>query len=240
MNYSHRYAMKLNSGMIINEEKYNVMLTENKRYVLRFDGVHMTKNFLGKPEFKIPFLQTMSQTLALVMSEHKELKFAYSYSDEISILLEDEVLEKYNYRLEKIISIFTSELSMAFFMSAQQNMLPLGGKLRSFDCRIIELEDINELKKYFISRQAFSISCHLARLRFQYLGADFPDNSDLIINKLLNYGIDYFKINKKERYGIIWANKMLLPAYEFSQATPVLYHQLLGDDTRKYVPYKKR
>lgn len=226
--------------MVINEEKYDITLDKDKVYVLRFDGVHMTKNFLGKQEFKIPFLKTMSQTLSLVMNEHKELKFAYSYSDEISIVLEDTILEKYEYRLEKIISIFTSELSMAFFKSAQEQMLPLGGKLRSFDCRIIELEDINELKKYFISRQAFSISCHLARLRYQYLGANFPDNSDLIIEELLKYGIDYYKINKKERYGIIWANKTLLAAYEFVAATPVLYHQILGDDTRKYVPYKKK
>lgn len=47
------------------------------------------------------FFKTMRQTMQLLFNQEPKLKFAYSYSDEISILLEESVLNDYDYRLEK-------------------------------------------------------------------------------------------------------------------------------------------
>ena len=104
MNYTHKYAMQLNEEIVSHEDTYNIILDSQKLYILRFDGVRMTKNFLGNPELRTPFFKTMKEMLQKFMENNLNLKFAYSFSDEISILLSKEVLEEYDYRLEKIIS----------------------------------------------------------------------------------------------------------------------------------------
>ena len=137
INYSHRFAMKLNSEMLPKEAKYNITLDQNKYYVLRFDGVKMTKNFLSKEELRVPFFKTMKNTISEFMSLNSNLKFAYSYADEISVLLTKEALDEYEYRLEKIISIYSSQLGFIFGMSSNKYDLNIESKIRCFDCRVI-------------------------------------------------------------------------------------------------------
>ena len=237
MNYTHKYAMQLNEEIVSHEDTYNIILDGDKLYVLRFDGVRMTKNFLGKPEARIPFFKTMKETLKCFMENNLNLKFAYSFSDEISILLTKEVLEEYNYRLEKIISIFSSQMGFIFGSVAAKNNLDLDGKIRSFDCRIIEFDNLYEVREYFISRQVFQISSHFLRLKYQYCPKLKATNTDIIKNTLLKYDVDYDKISRSERYGILYIEDCYQYSYEFLEDREKLMRQLEIDP--KFVYMKK-
>ncbi len=225
MIYTHRKAEKLNEKLHPFEQRYDILLDKGKNYILRLDGVNMTKNFLGKKDVRSLFLKTMRQTMQLLFNQEPKLKFAYSYSDEISILLEESVLNDYDYRLEKIVSIYTSKITAAFYLAASKNQLPLYDRLRSFDGRIIGLDE-RQLKDYFVSRQAFAISSHLIRLKNQHL-PDLPStNSKKIIATLKEKGIIYEEIPKEERYGLLWVNDGFQMPYEFKAFEGRFYFQL--------------
>lgn len=237
INYSHKFAMKLNNEMLPYEAKFNLKLDEDKYYVIRFDGVKMTKHFLGKEEARVPFFKTMKQTLADFMLENPNLKFAYSYADEISVFLSKEALEEYEYRIEKILSVYSSQLGFIFSVNAVKNNLELDDKIRCFDCRIIELEDLKKVRDYFASRQAFQISSHFLRLKYQYLPDFVRTNTNDIYNELMKKGIYYDKLTKAERYGILWVEDCFQIVYEFLADLNKLYKQLQLDS--KYVYMKK-
>lgn len=45
MIYTHRKAEKLNEKLHPFEQRYDILLDKGKNYILRLDGVNMTKNF---------------------------------------------------------------------------------------------------------------------------------------------------------------------------------------------------
>ena len=237
MNYTHKYAMQLNEEIVSHEDTYNIILDSDKLYVLRFDGVRMTKNFLGNPDSRTPFFKTMKDTLQCFMENNLNLKFAYSFSDEISIFLTKEVLEEYKYRLEKIISIYSSQIGFIFGAKAIKNKLNLDGKIRAFDCRIIEFDNIYEVREYFVSRQVFQISSHFLRLKYQYVPKLKATNTEIIKVNLKSHGIDYDKFSKAEKYGFLYVEDCFQQAYEFLEDREKLMRQLELDP--KYVYMKK-
>ena len=78
MFYSHAMAEQMNKDIKAYEDNYNLVLNEDKLYVLRFDGVGMTKAFMGNDEMKKTFLYTMKDTVYFFMKQELEIRFAYS------------------------------------------------------------------------------------------------------------------------------------------------------------------
>ena len=78
MNYTHKYAMQLNEEIVSHEDTYNIILDSQKLYVLRFDGVKMTKNFLGNPDSRTPFFKTMKETLQCFMENNLNNTLTYA------------------------------------------------------------------------------------------------------------------------------------------------------------------
>lgn len=214
-NYSHKYAENINNKFKDNEIKYNVFLENNKYYVLRLDGVKMTKSFVGSDKNRKIFYKTMKNTIELFFESEVELFTCYSYSDEISFILNDEFLKKYDYRIEKILSIATSKITSAFYISANKNNLDVSGKLQAFDARILEFNKEEEIIDYIIARQAYAISSNLLSLKFKYLSNDVKNNAYSITSALIEKNIFYEQINKNEKFGILFINKMENYIFEF-------------------------
>lgn len=229
-NYSHGYAVAINRKYKLLESKYDLNLDNDKKYILRFDGVKMTKTFMSEEKNKTIFLKTMSDTIEIFMLEFPELSFCYSYCDEISLLLNDNILTKYSYRTQKLLSILTGALSVSFYKSALKNELDLNDKTWSFDGRIIELDNNDDVLGYFIARQAYAISSHLLSLARTHLKLNTLKSVPDLLQKLKKAKIDYDKIPNKIKYGIVWAGKELQPSYEFTERKERLTHQLFDEN----------
>lgn len=232
MFYSHAKAEQMNKEIKAYEDNYNIVLDLEKLYVLRFDGVGMTRAFMNNKENKRIFLQTMKDTIYFFMKHEPEIRFAYSYSDEISILLEEATITRFKGRCEKILSIFSSKITAAFYIAARKNHLDLSNTLRAFDGRIIELPNIDYVIKYFLARQAFAISSNLVYLRNTNLNNYSLDNSNKIIELLSKKGINYDEIPNYERFGIIYVNRQFHPSFEFLANQPKL--KLLIKERKTY------
>lgn len=215
MFYSHAMAEQMNNDIKKYEDKYNFVLDINKICVLRFDGVGMTRAFMANYDSKQAFLQTMKDTVAIFMKSETDIYFAYSYSDEISILLEKSAYTRFKGRGEKLLSIYSSKITAAFYLAARKNKLELSNSLRAFDARIIELPDSDAVLKYFIARQAFAISSNLVYLRNSNLNNYSLDNSKKIIELLKNKGINYEKLPAYEKFGLLYVNKQYQRSFEF-------------------------
>lgn len=213
--YSHAKAEKINNEFKKYEYNYDLTLKDDKEYIIRFDGVGMTKAFMSKPELKKSFLFSMKEAIERFMLNEKDLYFAYSYSDEVSIYLEKQTILRYKNRVEKLISILASKLTAAFYIAANNHNLDLSLQLRSFDARIIELDSINYVIDYFLCRQSYAISSHLIFLRNKYLDNYYVTSSTSIINQLKNIGIDYEAISRSERLGLLFVNKEYQVVFEF-------------------------
>ena len=61
--YSHAKAEKINNEFKKYEYKYDLTLKDDKEYIIRFDGVGMTKAFMSKPELKQSFLFSMKEAI---------------------------------------------------------------------------------------------------------------------------------------------------------------------------------
>lgn len=239
-NYTHGYAMAVNRKYKLLESKYDINLDYDKKYVLRFDGVKMTKSFMPQDDNKALFLKTMLETIRLFIAEFNDFKFCYSYCDEISFLLNDKILAKYSYRKQKLLSVLTGALSVCFYKAAINNNLDLKDKIWSFDGRIIELESNDDVLGYFIARQAYSISSHLLSLARKHLDTNTYKSTNQLINELKANKIDYDKIPSRLKYGIIWAGKDYQPSYEFIERKERLTHQLFDDNYERPIIKKEK
>ncbi len=164
--YSYGYALDLYKPFKKDEEKFNYKFEKDKLYIVRFDGKHMTRDFKKKKEpINEEFFKTMKDTFYSFCSSKKNILFAYSFSDEISILIkgpDDNTSD--DSRIEKILSLYASELSVLFYRSAQYRNFQL--KRNSiFDARIIQP---NSITKYFIARQAFAIDKYIMQLKGKF------------------------------------------------------------------------
>lgn len=239
-NYTHGYATAVNRKYKLLESKYDINLDFDKKYVLRFDGVKMTKSFMPQEDNKALFLKTMAETIRRFISEFNDFKFCYSYCDEISFLLNDKILSKYSYRTQKLLSVLTGVLSVCFYKAAVNNNLDLKDKIWSFDGRIIELDTNDDVLGYFTARQAYSISSHLLSLGRKYLEINTYSSANELIKKLRVNNVDYDKIQPKIKYGMIWAGNNFQPSYEFIERKERLTHQLFDENYQRPEKNTKR
>ncbi len=211
--YSYGYALKLYEPFKNDEEKFNYKFEKDKLYIVRFDGKHMTRDFKKKKEpINEDFFKTMKKTFYSFCSSKKNILFAYSFSDEISILIKgpnDNKAE--DARIEKILSLYASELSILFYKNALDDNLSLKRNC-IFDARIIQPKAID---KYFIARQAFAIDKFLMQLKGKY-GIYYKLNtSKEVLKELEKRNIKYDELPSEHRYGLIYHYKEKIKSFEF-------------------------
>ena len=208
--YSYGYALEINKPFKANEEQFNFKLKNGKYYIIRFDGKEMTAGFKEKGKaINNKFLAVMKAVLNEFCRINK-IRFAYSFSDEISILVRGNNQGKKDknwedsQRIEKLLSIYSGLLSLLFQKHAQENNLDLQNKYWVFDARIIELEKA-DVYGYFKARQAFCIDKFLT----QFKGENKIDyklhTSSAIIDALNKKGISYQDIPNDYKYGLVYS-----------------------------------
>lgn len=108
------------------ERETDIILRPDELIVLRFDGVNFTKNHLRKftlVEVQL-FKSVIESSLLELCSIHASIKIAYYGADEISLILNGRSLEdNFDNRLQKLLSIMTSEITMLFHKYKQ--LLPM-------------------------------------------------------------------------------------------------------------------
>lgn len=119
------------------------------RIIARLDGrgfTRLTKRSLDleKP-FDPRFHEAMKTTVAHLCGCGFAVRFAYSQSDEISLLFEP-TERNFDGKTRKWLSILAGEASGAFSLSI--------GHIGAFDCRLIELPDSQSVVDYFRWRQS--------------------------------------------------------------------------------------
>lgn len=157
------------------EEKEKHFLESNKLYIVRLDGVGMTKRF--KPYkffFNRDFLFNIQNAFYDFCNHHSEqVLFGFHCNDEISLLIKtvkQDADNTYN-RKEKLLSLFASEISVRFDQYCGKKPPEtdpnfFGEKLNIFDARIFEVTK-DQVVPYFCLRQAFGIEHALTRLKYK-------------------------------------------------------------------------
>ena len=121
-NYSFNYNKKFYDCLKVAENDYKIPLRRNKFNIVRLDGASFSKQFkLRYEKFskKFPYnpylAYAMQATVMDAMREFPFISYAYSFSDEVSFLVDNALIDfrKMN-SLEKMISILSSFVSSAF------------------------------------------------------------------------------------------------------------------------------
>ena len=215
--YSCGYANEKYKPFKIEEEKYNLKLKKDKYYIIRFDGKNMTAAFKIKHKpINEPFFNTMEATFTnFCKSSMPNILFAYSFSDEISILIKSSKnSDAINNRIEKLLSLLAGKLALLFYKNARKYKLDLMGKDWLFDARVIELEQ-QEVVDYFISRQAFAIDKYIMQLKGEHKIDYRLNTSQEVLSELKKLGVNYDTLPVNYRYGLIYAKQKDCNSFEF-------------------------
>lgn len=184
-----------------NEKIFNLRLKIGSYYIIRFDGKGMTRAFRKHREL---FFEVMKATFyrfctdSFVQDYFREILFAYSFSDEISLLFRH--YDDRN-RTQKILTLMTSKMTLVFYKTAHELGLDLCDKDWLFDARILGVQR-HEFESYFMVRQSFAICGYITELCEQ-LGIGFASTS-----KTLQVASDFGKhIVKEHLLGLIYARE---------------------------------
>ncbi|MGN1227582.1 MAG: tRNA(His) guanylyltransferase Thg1 family protein [Christensenellales bacterium] len=121
-NYSFNYNKRFYDELKIGENDFKIALKRNRYNLVRLDGASFSKQFklryarFAKKMPYNPYLAfAMQETAMDTMKEFPFISYAYSFSDEISFLIDNALIDfrKMN-TLEKMISILSSFVSSAF------------------------------------------------------------------------------------------------------------------------------
>ncbi|MDE5817404.1 MAG: tRNA(His) guanylyltransferase Thg1 family protein [Helicobacter sp.] len=184
-----------------NEKVFNLRLKIGSYYIIRFDGKGMTRAFRKDRDL---FFEVMRATFynfcadSFVQDYFREIPFAYSFSDEVSLLFQH--YDDRN-RTQKILTLMTSKMTLVFYKTAHELGLDLCDKDWLFDARILKVQG-HEIENYFIVRQSFAICGYIMGLCEQ-LGIGFVSTS-----KTLQIARDFGKhIIKEHLLGLIYAQE---------------------------------
>jgi len=214
--YSYGYAQDKYRPLKQKEDKFNLKLERGKYYVIRFDGKGMTAAFKIKHQpINEPFFDTMSDTFNEFCKTNRKVMFGYSFSDEVSILIKggNNPNSETN-RIEKLLSLLSSHLSLLFHKFAQKNNLDLQDKDWIFDARIIELKK-DQVIDYFLARQAYAIDKYIMQLKAEN-HIDYKLNtSEEVLPQLRTKGVFYESLPAKYRYGLTYSTNLKPYSFEF-------------------------
>ena len=181
-------------------------LTIKTPVILRLDGNNF-HNLTCLSNFKLPFderfHQAMINTASDIMLETDfQAHLSYTSSDEINLLFTNNSPLPYSGRLEKILSLLSAYASSSF--QYQMADLLKENALLSFETRIIKINNLNEILKYFVWRisVAYRSFQNVYVQHFKQLNEKFKKerNKDLVIENLLD-------VPKWQKYGTILYRK---------------------------------
>lgn len=213
--YSYGYATEKYERFKQKEKQFDLKLKSNCYYIIRFDGKGMTKGFkIKRQAINIPFFETMKDTFIEFCISNPNILFGFSFSDEVSILIRRNENDNDDNRIEKLLSILSGKLALAFYRNAQKHKLYLNNKDWVFDARIIQLNNL-EVVNYFLARQAYAIDKYIMQLRTEHNIGFRPNTSRSILSKLNKIGIIYENLPEEYRYGLIYSPIKNIPPFEF-------------------------
>lgn len=189
------------------EQSIDQTLPKDCYMVARLDGKGFTKltkvNLDLKRPFDEKFRDAMIKTICYLMESDFDISYAYTESDEISLLFKKNT-NLYNRKVRKYNSLLAAETSVKF--SQLMNTTAI------FDCRIIPLPTIEDVVDYFLwrledsHRNSIYAHCYYKLLSLgknprqatEELSGKILDENENILSE---YGIDINKIPKWEIYG---------------------------------------
>ena len=195
-NYSYSYAINTYEKLAQYEVSMQVPSIESdESLIVRLDGKGLTARFKSENEL---FLSDFHLAMKRVMENIKKycpyVTFAYSFKDEISLLINKEQIEHSNdfqNRIEKVLPILSGYISAMFSQYISKRLKTSPCEAFTFDARIIILPT-SQLKDYFHSRQAFAMSGFIDRIcSFKHLTPESRTFSN-VKKALKDIGDDWF------------------------------------------------
>lgn len=149
---------------------------------------------LDKP-FDIAFSDSMKYATSYIVEKTGAI-LGYCQSDEASFCWIDHTKLPFGTRLFKLESVFASMFTAAFIKSCMRSKLAsmLNIVLPSFDCRVMNLPNINEMANMILWREKDSIKNSITLLALEHFSNDdlHKKNSKDKINMLKDVGVDYY------------------------------------------------
>lgn len=231
--YSYGYAQDKYKPFKQKENEYNLKLKTGSYYVLRFDGKDMTASFkIDHKAINGQFFKTMESTFTDFCKAIPQVLFAYSFSDEISILIRgSKDRESEDNRIEKLLSLYSGKLALLFYKNAQNNSLNLQNKDWIFDARIMHLNR-QEVIDYFLARQAYAIDKYIMQLKAENHIDYTLHTSDTVLPQLESKGIFYDKLPVKFRFGLVYSKYIKQNSFEFDSDNSLLNRMCFGKNKR--------
>ena len=195
-NYTYSYAITTYEKLIQYELSMQVpSLEANESLIVRLDGKGLTARFKSENEL---FLSDFHLAMKRVMENIKKycpyVTFAYSFKDEISLLINKEQIEHskdFQNRIEKVLPFLSGYISAMFSQYISKRLKTSPCEAFTFDARIIILPT-SQLKDYFHSRQAFALSGFIDRIcSFKHLTLESRTFSN-VKKALKDIGDDWF------------------------------------------------
>lgn len=186
-------------------------LMPNSYILVMVDGhcfSRLIKNKFEKP-FDDKFIQMMNETAKYLCEEVQGVKFAYTQSDEISLLITDfetPTTDSYfSFRLCKMQSLIAAAATAKF--NQMYYKLVDGVKdvpLCTFDCKVWTVPNANEAYAWFLYRQNDCIKNSKAQTAQTYIPHKqlVGLTADDMITKLKNeQGIDWYEFENGKKFG---------------------------------------
>lgn len=204
----------LDNKMRVYETYTDLSIPDGNFIIARLDGRSFTKLTKEKHKFEAPFdvkfRDIMVETTRHLMSCGFRIHYAYTESDEISLLFHKDD-QSFGRKLRKYISILAGEASSAFSLLLKDT--------GCFDCRISILPDEKLVVDYFrwrnedANRNALNGYCYWEMRRDGYSAKDatsylsgksIADKNEYLFQKNINYNeVDAWK---KRGIGLYWAD----------------------------------
>lgn len=168
----------------------------------------MIKNKFKKP-FDDMFINMMNETAKYLCEQVQGVKFAYTQSDEISLIITDfdtPMTDSYfSYRLCKMQSLIPAMATAKFNQLYYKYVNGLKDvPLCTFDCKVWTVPCVNDAYAWFLYRQTDCIKNSKQQTAQTYIPHDNLKNltADEMIEKLKNEkGIDWYDFENGKKYG---------------------------------------
>ena len=189
-------------------------------YVLAMVDGHcfskMIKNKFEQP-FDDIFIKMMNETAQFMCEQIQGAKFAYTQSDEISILITDFDTDKtdsfFSFRTCKMQSLIASMATAKFNQLYNDYVHPKNAPLCTFDCKVWTVPDSNDAFAWFLYRQIDCIKNSKAQTAQTFVPhKDLVGlNTDEMIAKCKeDTGVDWYAYPNDRKFGRI-IKKMKTP-----------------------------
>lgn len=167
-NYSYTYAKSTYDKLVQYEISIQVPpIADDESLIIRLDGKGLTSRFKTDDElFLSDFHLAMRRILENFPKYCRDVKFAYSFKDEISFLLDKEQITKskcFANRVEKVLPFISGFISAMFSQYISKKLKSFPTEAFTFDARMIIIPT-SMIKDYFHSRQAFAMSSFIDRI----------------------------------------------------------------------------